>query len=201
MLVLLTLHNLFHRFTPDLCSYATMLSAYVNASDMEGAEKFFCRLKEDGLKPNVIVYGTLMKGYAKENNLEKVMQVYERMRMQGIEANQAIFTTIMDVQGKNSNFESAIIWFKEMIARGFPPDQKAKNVLLSLSKTPEERKEANELAGNVNGLSDLDGDGNNAGNGSHLFENSVSKFSVLDVDDEVESDDDELDLDSEESKS
>lgn len=204
---MLTLRNLFHRFTPDLCSYATMLSAYVNASDMEGAEKFFRRLKEDGLKPNVIVYGTLMKGYAKENNLEKVMRVYERMRMQGIEANQAIFTTIMDAHGKNSNFESAITWFKEMIARGFPPDQKAKNVLLSLAKTPEEQKEANELAGNVNGLSDLDGDGKNAGcrtsklqNGSDLSKKYVSKVSNLNVDDEVESDDDEVDLDSEESQ-
>nr|UPT49293.1 pentatricopeptide repeat protein AaPPR154 [Agave angustifolia] len=138
-------------FTPDLCSYATMLSAYVNASDMEGAEKFFRRLKEDGLRPNVVVYGTLMKGYAKEKNLEKVMRVYERMRMQGIEANQTIFTTIMDAHGKNSDFASSVIWFKEMGDRGFPPDQKARNILLSLARTSEEQKEANKLVGNVVG--------------------------------------------------
>ncbi|EHA8586571.1 putative pentatricopeptide repeat-containing protein [Cocos nucifera] len=136
---------------PDLCSYATMVSAYVNASDMDGAEKFFRRLKEDGLKPNAVVYGTLMKGYAKLNNLEKVMRVYERMRMQGVEANQTIYTTIMDAYGKNSDFGSAVIWFKEMDARGFPPDQKAKNILLSLAKMPEEQKEANELIGNAVG--------------------------------------------------
>ncbi|XP_073114037.1 uncharacterized protein [Elaeis guineensis] len=136
---------------PDLCSYATMVSAYVNASDMDGAEKFFRRLKEDGLKPNAVVYGTLMKGYAKLNNLEKVMRVYERMRMQGVEANQTIYTTIMDAYGKNSDFGSAVIWFKEMGARGFPPDRKAKNILLSLAKTPEEQKEANELVGNAVG--------------------------------------------------
>ncbi|XP_010906096.1 pentatricopeptide repeat-containing protein At3g59040 isoform X2 [Elaeis guineensis] len=139
------------RCQPDLCSYATMVSAYVNASDMDGAEKFFRRLKEDGLKPNAVVYGTLMKGYAKLNNLEKVMRVYERMRMQGVEANQTIYTTIMDAYGKNSDFGSAVIWFKEMGARGFPPDRKAKNILLSLAKTPEEQKEANELVGNAVG--------------------------------------------------
>ncbi|KAK1277368.1 Pentatricopeptide repeat-containing protein [Acorus gramineus] len=134
---------------PDLCSYATMLSAYVNASDMEGAEKFFRRIKQDGFEPNVVIYGTLMKGYAKANDLEKMMGVYEAMRMQGVEANQTILTTIMDAHGKNSDFESAIIWFKEMESRGFPPDQKAKNVLLSLAKTPEERMEANAIVGNV----------------------------------------------------
>lgn len=137
------------RFMPDLCSYATMLSAYVNASDMDGAEKFFRRIKEDGLKPNVVVYGTLMKGYAKLNNLEKVLRVYERMRLQGVEANQTIYTTIMDAYGKNSDFGSAVIWFKEMSAHGLPPDQKAQNILLSLAKTPEEQKEANELVGNA----------------------------------------------------
>lgn len=125
-----------------------MLSAYVNVSDMDGAEKFFRRIKEDGLKPNVVVYGTLMKGYAKLNNLEKVMRVYERMRLQGVEANQTIYTTIMDAHGKNSDFGSAVIWFKEMSAHGLPPDKKAKNILLSLAKTPEEHKEANELVGN-----------------------------------------------------
>lgn len=137
-----------HRVEPDLCSYTTMLLAYVNASDMDGAEKFFRRIKEDGLRPNVVVYGTLMKGYSKLDNVEKVMRVYERMRMQGVEPNQTIFTTIMDVHGRNSDFGNAVIWFNEMETRGYPPDKKAKNILLSLAKTPEEQQEANELTGN-----------------------------------------------------
>ena len=142
-------HTIFcFRVEPDLCSYTTMVLAYVNASDMNGAEKFFRRIKEDGLKPNVVVYGTLMKGYSKLNNVEKVMRVYERMRIQGVEPNQTIYTTIMDVHGRNSDFGNAVIWFKEMEARGYPPDQKAKNILLSLAKTPEEQQEANELVGN-----------------------------------------------------
>ncbi|TVU43156.1 hypothetical protein EJB05_09600 [Eragrostis curvula] len=137
-----------HRVEPDLCSYTTMLLAYVNASDMDGAEKFFRRIKEDGLKPNVVVYGTLMKGYSKLNNVERVMRVYERMRIQGVEPNQTICTTIMDVHGRNFDFGNAAIWFKEMETRGYPPDQKAKNILLSLAKTPGEQQEANELVGN-----------------------------------------------------
>ncbi|GAB4850706.1 hypothetical protein Ancab_030006 [Ancistrocladus abbreviatus] len=134
------------RFTPDLCSYTTMLSAYINASDMDGAEKFFRRLRQDGLEPNVVTYGTLIKGYAKANDLEKMMEKYEEMQTCGIKANQTIYTTMMDAHGKNQNFHSAVLWFKEMEARGFPPDQKAKNILLSLAKTDEEREEANQLA-------------------------------------------------------
>lgn len=136
------------RVEPDLCSYTIMLLAYVNASDMDGAEKFFRRIKDDGLRPNVVAYGTLMKGYSKLDDVEKVMRVYERMRMQGVEPNQTIFTTIMDAHGRNSDFGNAVIWFNEMETRGYPPDKKAKNILLSLAKTPEEQEEANELTGN-----------------------------------------------------
>lgn len=135
------------RFTPDLCSYTSMLSAYINASDMDGAEKFFKRLTQDGLEPNVVTYGTLLKGYAKVNNLEKMMETYEEMATRGIIANQTIFTTIMDAYGKNKDFASAVYWFKEMDNRGCPPDQKAKNILLSLAKTEDEREEASQLVG------------------------------------------------------
>ncbi|XP_022740591.1 pentatricopeptide repeat-containing protein At3g59040 isoform X2 [Durio zibethinus] len=135
------------RYTPDICSYTTMLSAYVNASDMEGAENFFTRLKQDGLQPNIVTYGTLMKGYAKVNNLEKMMETYEQMQLSGIKANQTIFTTLMDAFGKNRDFGSAVVWFKEMESHGVPPDRKAKNILLSLAKTADEQKEANQLVG------------------------------------------------------
>ncbi|KAK7280623.1 hypothetical protein RJT34_25688 [Clitoria ternatea] len=135
------------RYFPDLCSYTTMLSAYVNALDMEGAEKFFKRLIQDGFEPNVVTYGTLIKGYAKINDLEKVLEKYEQMLGRGIKANQTILTTIMDAYGKSGDFSSAVHWFKEMESSGIPPDQKAKNVLLSLAKTEEERKEVNELVG------------------------------------------------------
>ncbi|KAJ4729621.1 Pentatricopeptide repeat-containing protein [Melia azedarach] len=137
------------RCNPDICSYTTMLSAYVNASDMEGAEKFFRRLIQDGFKPNVVTYGTLIKGYAKVNNIEKMMDIYEKMRASGIKANQTIYTTIMDAHGKNKDFDSAVVWYKEMESCGSPPDQKAKNILLSLAKTADEQREANELVGNL----------------------------------------------------
>ncbi|KAE8725395.1 Pentatricopeptide repeat-containing protein [Hibiscus syriacus] len=145
------------RYTPDICSYTTMLSAYINASDMEGAENFFTRLKQDGLRPNIVTYGTLMKGYAKVNNLEKMMETYEEMRLSGIKANQTIFTTLMDAYGKNRDFGSGVVRYKEMESYGVPPDQKAKNILLSLAKTVDEQKEANQLVGRmetkVNGFS------------------------------------------------
>ncbi|GAV59995.1 PPR domain-containing protein/PPR_2 domain-containing protein [Cephalotus follicularis] len=141
------------RCTPDLVSYTTMLSAYVNASDMDGARKFFKRLKQDGFNPNVVTYGTLIKGYAKVNDLEKMMETYEEMRLSGIKANQTIYTTIMDAYGKNSDFGSAVGWFKEMESCGILPDQKAKNVLLSLAKTVDEKMEANQLIGHLDHLS------------------------------------------------
>lgn len=106
---------------------------------MNGAKKFFRRIKEDGLKPNAVVYGTLMKGYSKLDILEKVMRVYERMRIPGCRTQpDYLYYYRMDAHGRNSGFGDAVIWFEEMEARGYPPDQKAKNILLSLAETPEE---------------------------------------------------------------
>lgn len=157
-----------------------MLSAYVNASDMEGAEKFFRRLKQDGFKPNIVTYGTLIKGYAKVENLDKMMELYEQMQASGIKPNQMILTTIMDAYGKNKDFDSAVIWYKELESRGFSPDQKAKNILLSLAKTAHEQEEANELVGNWDNHS-----GEPRINGSIKF--------VVDDDDEEDEDNDNED--------
>lgn len=159
---------------PDLCSYTTMLSAYINASDMEGAEKFFKRLIQDGFEPNVVTYGTLIKGYAKANDLEKVAEKYKEMVERGIKANQTILTTIMDAHGKNGDFDSAVHWFKKMESSGLPPDQKAKNVLLSLAKTEEEKEEVNELI--VHSIE----------NNNLLKANGVARFVEEDEEDEDE---------------
>lgn len=160
-----------------------MLSAYVNASDMVGAEKFFSRMKQDGLKPNVVTYGALIKGYAKTNDLEKMMEKYEEMQAYGVKSNQTILTTIMDAYGKNRDFGSAVVWYQEMESCGLPPDQKAKNILLSLAKTPEEQKEANQLVGNLD-QSD-----------NELRLGAVSEFVGEDEDDEEYGDDDDEGLD------
>lgn len=134
-----------------------MLSAYVNAPDMEGAEKFFTRLKQDGFKPNVVTYGTLIKGYAKTNDIEKMMEKYEEMQACGVKPNQTILTTIMDAYGKNIDFGSAAVWYKEMESCRLTPDQKAKNILLSLAKTVEEQQLANQIVGYLDNTSNEQG--------------------------------------------
>ncbi|KAJ6777967.1 hypothetical protein OIU74_001865 [Salix koriyanagi] len=180
------------RCTPDLCSYTTMLSAYVNASDMEGAENFIKRLRQDGLKPNVVTYGVLIKGHAKVNNLEKMMEIYEEMQLNGIKANQTILTTIMDAYGKNKDFGSAVVWYKEMEHHGVPPDQKAQNILLSLAKTEDELKEANQLVGHP------DDCGIQSINGASRFADEDGSDDETDDEDnyeEANKNDDEDDLD------
>lgn len=182
------------RCSPDLCSYTTMLSAYINASDMEGAEKFFRRIKQDGLEPNVVTYGALIKGYAKINDLEKMMEKYEEMRVHGIKANQTIFTTIMDAYGRNKDFGSAVAWFNEMASSGISPDQKAKNILLSLAKTSEEQMEAKQITGCANELI-VDSIPSNINN------NDEDEYEDEDEDEDESSDDEDYDddIDSKES--
>lgn len=180
------------RCSPDLCSYTTMLSAYINASDMEGAEKFFRRIKQDGLEPNVVTYGALIKGYAKTNDLEKMMEKYEEMRVHGIKTNQTIFTTIMDAYGRNKDFGSAVAWFNEMASSGVSPDQKAKNILLSLAKTSEEQMEAKQITGCANELI-VDSISSN------INDNDEDEYDYDDGSGDDDDDDDDDDIDEKES--
>ena len=117
---------------------------------MEEPEKFFNRIKQDGFEPNVVTNGTLIKGYAKGNDTGKMMAKYEEIRLCGIKANETIFTTIVDAHVRNHGFDSAVIWFNEMGSNSVLPDQKAKNILLSLAKSAEEKAEANHLVGYAN---------------------------------------------------
>ena len=61
----------------------------------------------------------------------------------------------MDAYGKNKDFGSAVIWYKEMEQYGVPPDQKAKNILLTLAKTADEQTEANQLVGRSDDYGDV----------------------------------------------
>lgn len=167
-----------------------MLSAYVNAPDMEGAEKFFTRLKVDGFKPNVVTYGTLIKGYAKTNDIEKMMEKYEEMQACGVKPNQTILTTIMDAYGKNRDFGSAVVWYKEMESCRLPPDQKAKNILLSLAKTAEEQQLANQVVGYL--------DNSSIENLLSISVNDNDEDEDNDEDNEDDEDDDEDDEDDDE---
>lgn len=155
-----------------------MLSAFVNASNMDGAEKFFTRIKQDGLKPNDVTYGTLIKGYARAGDLEKMMEKYEEMKANGVKSTQKTLTVIMDAHGRNRDFESAVVWYKEMESMGLPPDRKANNVLLSLAKTPKEEREAKILVG----LLDRDAEE------KKRDLDAASKFSDHDDDDEDDGD-------------
>ncbi|KAG2717730.1 hypothetical protein I3760_03G189600 [Carya illinoinensis] len=140
---------------PTHKAYNIMLDAFAISGMVEQARILFKsmkrdrRLKQDGFEPNVVTYGALIKGYAKINNLEKMMDIYEEMQSRGLKANQTVLTTIMDAYGKNGGFGDAVVWYKEMESCGFPPDQKAKNILLSLAKTAEELEQAKQLAGNL----------------------------------------------------
>ena len=89
----------------------------------------------------------MIKGYLKANDLDKVMEVYEKMRFSGIKANLTILTFIMDAFGRCKDFGSALSWYKEMESCGVTPDQKAKNVLLSLASSRDKLEESKELTG------------------------------------------------------
>lgn len=90
--------------------------------------------------PNV-VYGTLMRGYTKLNYLENVMHV-ERMLFKGAEANQTIFSIIMGAHVMNPDFKCCYPVCLHQCPIGFPHDQKARNILPSLAKKPEEHDKA-----------------------------------------------------------
>lgn len=79
--------------TPVLCTYTTVLSAYVHALDMDGPDKFFRWLNQGGHSPDEVTHGD------KANDLEKMMARMWR-NAAGTRGNPTVLITIMDAYGK-----------------------------------------------------------------------------------------------------
>ncbi|TQD77153.1 hypothetical protein C1H46_037317 [Malus baccata] len=135
---------------PTRKAYNILLHAFAVSGMVEQARTVFKSMRRDRY---AFVFFFLVKHdmplLEGRNNIEKMMERYEEMLASGIKPNQTILTTIMDAYGKSRDFGSAVVWYQEMESCRLPPDQKAKNILLSLAKTAEEQKVANQLVGNL----------------------------------------------------
>ena len=108
---------------------------------MEKAERVIERMKVGGVEPNQVTYGTLIKGYAEQGDIDNMVKKYEEMLARQLKPNQTIFTMMVQAFGRQQSFDRAIACFKDMVALGLTPDTRARNTLLALPMSSNEREE------------------------------------------------------------
>merc|ERR1719188_1361071 len=70
---------------PTLLSYTHMISGCAWARNAEGAEKWFNKMLDAGIKPDRVAYNNLLQVYKDSQNVEKVEYWTKRMEEDGID--------------------------------------------------------------------------------------------------------------------
>lgn len=81
---------------PNERSYTTLIEGYACIGDMGLAFKYFKRIKEVGLKPDVIAYASLLKACCKAGRMQSTLAITAEMAAAGVPMNNYIYNILLD---------------------------------------------------------------------------------------------------------
>ncbi|KAG6429108.1 hypothetical protein SASPL_107147 [Salvia splendens] len=110
--------------SPDIVTWNTMISGYVNASDMETATKLFFDMKT----PDVLSWNSIISGYSREGKMKLALDFFQKMPQK----NQVSWNTVIAGYEKNGGIKEAVELFLCMQAEGEKPDRHTLSSLLSI---------------------------------------------------------------------
>ncbi|KAJ3051243.1 hypothetical protein HK097_007761, partial [Rhizophlyctis rosea] len=84
------------------------------------ARRWFGRLQEAGVRPNVFSWTSLVGAYARVGDLEEAMRVLEGMRESGCQPNEVTYLVLIDCAAKKERAELAEGWVRDMVGAGLP---------------------------------------------------------------------------------
>ncbi|KAM1411891.1 hypothetical protein TB1_023764 [Malus domestica] len=129
---------------PTRKAYNILLHAFAISGMGEQARTVFKSMRRDRFNPDLCSYTTMLSAYVNASEMEGAEKFFIRIIQDAFKPNAVTYGTLI-----KGDFGSAVVWYQEMESCRLPPDQKAKNILLSLVKTAEEQKVANQLVGNL----------------------------------------------------
>lgn len=81
---------------PNARSYTTLMEGYACEGEIGLAFKYFKRIKEAGLKPDVISYASLLKACCKAGRMQSAVAVTTEMTAQSVPMNKYIYNILLD---------------------------------------------------------------------------------------------------------
>eukprot|EP00897_Mesotaenium_endlicherianum_P010534 jgi/Mesen1/9509/ME000637S08962 len=166
---------------PDVASYNTLVSAYIDVGELAAAEAIVRDMwhpEREPRRPDVQTLSILIKGFVRDGNLDRACQVLASMHgEEGPAPNEVAYTTVIAGFVRAGDMAEARALLSAMAARGIPADIVTYNALLAgycaagqLSTALALLEDMHRLGGAAadSGVADIDGSsGSTASDGPH----------------------------------
>ena len=104
---------------PDKITYTLLIRHACQSGQMDEAQVFFDRLKED-LFADEIVYNTMISGFCRSDNLVAATEMICEMLLSGVQPTLATFNTMLHAYAKLGDISSVRKWFSRLLAHQTP---------------------------------------------------------------------------------
>ncbi|CAH2072225.1 unnamed protein product [Thlaspi arvense] len=126
MIIPRMLHN---KVKPNVRTCAIIMNGYCVEGKMEEALRFFYRMKELGVHPNLFVFNSLIKGFLDINDMDGVDEVVNLMEEYGVRPDVVTFSTLMNAWSSIGDMKRCEEIYGDMLEGGIDPDVHAFSIL------------------------------------------------------------------------
>lgn len=94
-------------FKPDTQAWNALIAAHARAGDIDGAQKWFNRMRQSGPKPNSYTYSSMMSMYARQGDTESVNRILQLSESEGLKPSIPMIDSLVMVLLKNDQLDAA----------------------------------------------------------------------------------------------
>ncbi|KAL9659675.1 hypothetical protein QQ045_024483 [Rhodiola kirilowii] len=125
--------KMFDRMTVrNQVSWNTMVSAFANNSESDGALKMFRRMETEGWEPNIVTWTSLLSSLSRFGDHKRVTEYFCMMRSRGIQANAETVAVVLSVFGNVSAYRNGELVHGYVVKGGLEDYLFVKNALISM---------------------------------------------------------------------
>lgn len=100
-----------------LVSWNAIISGYSSTEDSKGAQKYFSRMLEMGMKPDNFTYATVLDTCSNVANVGLGKQIHAQAIKQELQSDVYIISTLVDMYSKCGNLQDSILMFEKSSKR------------------------------------------------------------------------------------
>ncbi|PIM99387.1 hypothetical protein CDL12_28120 [Handroanthus impetiginosus] len=102
-----------------LVSWNAIISGFSSNEQSEGAQKFFARMLQMGIKPDNFTYATVLDTCSNVANVGLGKQIHAQVIKQDLHSDVYIISTLVDMYSKCGNMQDSILMFEKASKRDF----------------------------------------------------------------------------------
>ncbi|XP_057838193.2 pentatricopeptide repeat-containing protein At5g59600 [Cryptomeria japonica] len=106
----------------NLVSWNVMIAGFAQNGKPEDAQRLFCQMQLEGIKPDVITWNAMIAGYAQSGCGDEALKVFDQMQTLGIKPNVVTWNSIIAGYAQNEHKDKALKSLHQMLLSGAIPN-------------------------------------------------------------------------------